>query len=201
MQSESNEFLEYMKSLDDNKADERNNKYNVPQYDKQSEYISVKLLTGIRIYTKRGNVVGYCHCDTHRGTVTKALLKSHDCINKKCPFFKRDNPEYWRRIDAAVTAKQRRKQKIKAKKAKQTNNTENLTLTAQNMADELGYNIKITSVRKDREKNKYYIFYISEWEYNDFIRFLELKAAYAYWLCAKVDMKHLKGSDGKYITK
>ena len=184
MQRDSNELFEFMSSPDD-----------------QSEYISVKLLTGIRIYTKWENVVGYCHCDTHRGSITKTLLKSHDCINKKCPFFKRDNPEYWKRVDAANAAKQRRKQKIKAKKAKRTDKTEKLTLTAQSMADELGYNIKITSVRKDRDKNKYYIFYISEWEYNDIIRFLELKAAYAYWLNAKVEMKHLRRADGEYITK
>ncbi|MDR2657632.1 MAG: hypothetical protein LBB86_07390 [Oscillospiraceae bacterium] len=41
------------------------------------------------------SVVGYCNNISHRGYVTKNLLKSHDCLKKECRFLAKVNQNYW----------------------------------------------------------------------------------------------------------
>ena len=49
---------------------------------------------------KRGNIVGYCGNATHWGWINNHLLLSHRCLEKKCRYFQKANPEYWDKIEA-----------------------------------------------------------------------------------------------------
>ena len=42
-------------------------------------------------YVDAQDAIGYCHCSTHRGYLTKAQFKSHMCDSKNCPFFEKNN--------------------------------------------------------------------------------------------------------------
>jgi len=48
---------------------------------------------------KFSNVVGYCNNLSHRGYVSKSLLKSHECIEKQCPLLTKCNANYWTQIE------------------------------------------------------------------------------------------------------
>lgn len=46
------------------------------------------------------NVIGYCHCNTHYGYLSKKLYKSHECEIKNCPFLEiNKNNEYLKNKD------------------------------------------------------------------------------------------------------
>ena len=42
--------------------------------------------------------IGFCHNQSHRGSLTTQLYKKHNCAKKNCPFFKK-NPDHphWKR--------------------------------------------------------------------------------------------------------
>lgn len=56
-------------------------------------------------YAERKNIVAHCHLRSHRGYLTKKLVASHDCVAKKCSFFEKLEPEYWRTLDEAARDK------------------------------------------------------------------------------------------------
>lgn len=68
-------------------------------------------------YANAGKVIARCHLLTHRGYLSKALVKSHDCIKKKCPFFDRMKPEYWQALEAAELEKKNNRLKMKQEAA------------------------------------------------------------------------------------
>ena len=73
-------------------------------------------------------------------------------------------------------------------------------MSAQNISDKLGHFIRITSVKKEASKKKYIIYYISEWEFDDRIRFLDLADAFGYTMNAKAQLRHAKAPDGSYAV-
>ncbi len=78
--------------------------------DEENEYIETKLLTGERLLISKKAVVGYCHFSEHKGSITKTILKTHECVTKGCHYFEKytDNP-YWAAIEQMQTAKKKRK--------------------------------------------------------------------------------------------
>ena len=64
-------------------------------------------------YTKNSNVVARCHVRLHRGYLSKSLVKSHQCIAKKCPFFQKLKPEYWEALEASLQGQKERRQRLK----------------------------------------------------------------------------------------
>ena len=69
----------------------------------ESIYIPLRLIDGH--YANSNNIIARCHLLTHRGYLTKSLVKSHDCINKKCPFMEKIKKEYWKALDEAKQEK------------------------------------------------------------------------------------------------
>ena len=57
---------------------------------------------------------GYCHCRTHRGYLSTALIKQHECLKKDCPFLDAfETHEFWReREKKRADKKAKRKGKI-----------------------------------------------------------------------------------------
>ena len=108
---------------------------------------------------KGSNVVGYCHNRDHKGYISKTILKTHNCINKKCFYFEEVNPKYWEQRLKQKVYKQNKRMEIKNKEAKKEN-------TLQYIRDifKAFDNIYITAVHK--EKQQLIITYIYE-EYVD----------------------------------
>ena len=53
------------------------------------------------------NTAGQCHNNIHSGRMTLKMVRDHDCLGKKCPFFeKNDNHSHWKKKEAI---KQKRK--------------------------------------------------------------------------------------------
>ena len=63
--------------------------------------IPAMLISRQRILIASRNIVGQCHNLRHPGKLTRALMEEHDCLNKQCPFFKKnDNAAYWLALEA-----------------------------------------------------------------------------------------------------
>ena len=78
------------------------------------EYQSVPLINNRNQILQTKNIVAYCHCDTHKGFISKSLMKQHGCIAKNCPFFDKSvNPIYWNNV---AHTKDERKEKRKQRK-------------------------------------------------------------------------------------
>lgn len=43
--------------------------------------------------------MGYCNNLSHKGYVSKILLRSHKCIDKQCPLLTKCNLNYWMQIE------------------------------------------------------------------------------------------------------
>ena len=115
---------------------------------------TVKLINGFHAFEE--NVIGYCYLDKHRGYLTKNLLKSHQCLEKKCTFLKKLRPEYWESREASERAK---KDKSKEKKRKAENDTYRDAFIRKIMED--GAHIYGTVIREE-SKNSLEISYISD---------------------------------------
>jgi hypothetical protein len=86
------------------------------------EQIEKRLIDGN--YTSGKKILARCHLLAHRGYLSKALIKSHDCLGKKCSFFQKINPEYWMALEAAERKKRRRgaEKRLQIKKERKARN-------------------------------------------------------------------------------
>lgn len=41
------------------------------------------------------NAIGYCHCPTHPGALTRQQGYKHKCIGKKCKYLEKTNDKAW----------------------------------------------------------------------------------------------------------
>ena len=119
---------------------------------------TVKLINGAR--ASEANVIGYCHLEKHHGYLTKNLMKAHECLEKKCPFLKKLNINYWRGREAF---EQRQKDKlIKQKQQAETKikNDAYRDSFIRKTLEESG-NIYVTVIRQEN-KNSLTVSYISD---------------------------------------
>lgn len=201
MNEESLEFIEYINNMTESCIPQDD--YVMQQFERserQNEEVFAKLITGERVYTKRKNLIGFCHCKNHKGCITKTLYKSHDCGGKNCFYFERTNDEYWSLLDKEKAKKRRRKEAAKFIKQKEERKSLHLKNTAQNLSNKLGYSIQITSVKKPQDKTYYIIYYISEREFDDRIRFLDLAEAFGYTMNAGAQLCHVRNINGDYAV-
>ena len=40
------------------------------------------------------NAVAFCHNKSHRGLLSKKMMKKHECLKKQCPYLSRLDTEY-----------------------------------------------------------------------------------------------------------
>lgn len=158
--------------------------------------VETKLLTGERVELSERRIVGYCHCALHRGAITPKLLKCHDCVGKGCFYFEKVEGQYWVDIE-------NHKQEIKKSKDKKREVQMNEQLwqdECQQFADELGYNVKVLSVKRTEQRNRFVIFYISKHDFNDMNRFSRLAKRFGGKYRAKAELRHAKDINGNYAT-
>lgn len=66
-------------------------------------------------------IIGYCYCNTHMGYLTTVLLHQHQCLEKKCPFLKRnDEASFWRSYYLKEERKLYNKEKAHERKQRET---------------------------------------------------------------------------------
>lgn len=169
--------------------------------DNTNEYVKTKLITGEHLFVSRKLVVGYCHFSGHKGSVTKTLLKSHECVKKGCHYFEKnkDNP-YWEAIEQEKAKKQRKRETVKRIRNEEENRLKAWIESAQRIANDLGYDIKVVSVKKVPQKKNYILFYVSRYSQNDWFRYFELAKTLGKELGGKVELKHIIDIDGYYAT-
>ena len=105
-------------------------------------------------YANSENVIARCHLLTHRGYLSKTLVKSHSCISKKCPFFEKLKPEYWQTLERLE--KEKKDNRIKWKQENEMLHDRNMFL--RETLEDSGH-IHITSIR-DESRNLLAICYI-----------------------------------------
>jgi len=64
-------------------------------------------------YSLTKGIIARCHNQTHRGYLTKNLVKKHQCVEKECSFFEKQKPEYWKALERSEQEKKQKRQKIK----------------------------------------------------------------------------------------
>lgn len=162
----------------------------------KANYYYGRHIFGSYTYVSKGRIVGFCHYKEHRGYITLPMLKERGCITKQCRYFeKNEEHPYWSSPKPADKRKTRKQMKAKIEEQERK-----LVEEAQECADFLGYNIKITSVRRDTENNTFLIYYISDLPENDYYRYINLARSFGGSKHVKTLLRHVKDIDGNYAT-
>ena len=96
-------------------------------------------------YADSSNVVARCHLLAHRGYLSKTLMKSHDCIAKKCPFFEKLKPEFWEAVEAED--REKKSNRLNRKQMLETKNERDALIRA--TLEDSG-SVYITRIREER---------------------------------------------------
>ncbi|MBQ5990058.1 MAG: hypothetical protein IJL67_11255 [Oscillospiraceae bacterium] len=165
----------------------------------KNEFIEVKLLTGETWIVSNKNVIGYCH--KYNGYVTRNLLRSHKCYSKECRHLEKieDNP-YWAVIDQIKAAERRKRETARRLRQEKEKLQKEWADTAQNIANDYGYKVKVIEIRKVPKKKKYILFYISKISDNDCYRYVNLAKDFGASLNGKVELRHIIDIKGNYAV-
>lgn len=149
-------------------------------------------------HVNREQIIGYCNYKLHPGALTEKLLKSHECIQKKCPYLKKlEDRKFWiKRKD-----KTEHKKIVKQEKQIQEQISLNLITEAQEFASTYHAELDIMQVNFDADRNSYIIFYISDNPEDDCYDYLDFLHAYCYEKKAKVELRHIRDMNGNYVTR
>ena len=118
----------------------------------------LKLVNGARACET--NIVGYCHLEKHPGYLTKNLIKTHECLEKKCTFLKKLNPEYWRGRESFEQAQKDKVIRQKQQAETKAKNDVYRDTFIRKTLEESG-NIYVTVIREE-SKNSLTVSYISD---------------------------------------
>ena len=167
----------------------------------KNEFIEVKLLTGDTETVSNKNVIGYCHFSEHKGYVTRNLLKSHKCDTKSCHYLEKyEDNSYWAAIDQIKVAECRKKETARRLRQEKEKLQKEWVATAQNIANDYGYKVKVIEIRKVPKKKKYILFYISKISDNDCYRYVNLAKDFGASLNGKVELRHIIDIKGNYAV-
>lgn len=167
---------------------------------KDEEYISMRLITGAVSTIKKSNLVGFCYCDTHKGWLTKEIIRKHECIEKKCPFLKKCNPEYWEALARNAEAKQQEKAVRKQKKQEQKATVQAWIQQAQETSENMKLYLKIYNVRQEAKPDTVTVFYTSYFDRDDSRSYPQYNKYLGRLWEKNVILRHIKNPDGSYAV-
>lgn len=190
---------------------------------KETEYLKngiqfrrVPMINGSFSRIETQALVGICHNPIHKGYLSVTLLKKHDCINKGCRYLEKfEDYPYWVRQRSIETEKNKRKEEIRQAQQEQADQQkklnqkmETLRTTAQEIANELGYQIHITRVAVLQEIQisrfvtlyEYVVNFTSDAKENDNLKFFPLALRMRKVYGGKYFLRHIRGVDGNYLT-
>lgn len=171
--------------------------------------LRVKLVSGTMANSQLKKLVGYCHCDTHKGYLNKVLMEEHQCIEKKCPFFERyEDYPYWTNL------RQRKEAKEKARKPREEQRAQEEKKTAAEIRQaekyiykeirEKSYPIEITNVslqRCSQTGRKYFIVnYVSDLPINDKREYQSIVLSISLHVGGGCVLRHVKDPCGNFVT-
>lgn len=174
-----------------------------------TQYKTVKLVSGYVYEFDYDKIIGYCHYKIHYGGITRDILKKHECVSKQCKYFEKyeDSP-YWLRVKQNIERKALRKEIKKniaankaARQAKILDEYEQIRQEAQLIANNNDYNIIITRVIPSPIKNgfKYIVNYVSDANYGDWYTYRELATELGKRFHCKFKLSHVRLPDGRYM--
>ncbi|MBQ8967271.1 PSP1 C-terminal domain-containing protein [Ruminococcus sp.] len=167
----------------------------------EDNYVQVRLITGEVVTVKEENVVGFCHCSTHKGYVTKTVMKNHNCLEKNCHHLKKFSEKaYWENYEASLKSKKEEKQLLSARKKPEQEREQRWKRECQRIAELSEYPITIISVRKLADKSKVMIFFVSDESIDDSRRYIMLAREFADTHMIKSEIRHIRDIDGEYVT-
>lgn len=171
------------------------------------EFRKVKLITGETKTVGLRSIVGYCHCDAHKGYITVPLYKNHECAKKNCGFLEvfRRYP-YWRNKRKDENAKglhklcQKEKKREKEEKDRELNaHLAELKAEVELLIKKWEFSIEMTSIKMTAEK-EYKIFYVSEQRENDWLQYNKLATTMNGRHHATFSLIHVVLPDGRFAT-
>ena len=171
-----------------------------------AQFRTVTLIDCKRKTLSMKEIVGYCYNMRHTGYLTVALMNSHDCIGKKCPFFERfEDYPYWVKEANRSKEKERKRQKREDEldmQRKQEQKLSRLHSTAQEIARESGFPIIITRVTQSSSgrRPEYIVNYVSDARYNDYHPYFDLAIQLSQIERGRYVLRHVKLPDGRYAT-
>ena len=66
-------------------------------YQRRDMYGRIRTINGESL---KNDPVGYCHCNKHKGYLTAADWREHECQKKNCCWLeKNDNHPYWKQLE------------------------------------------------------------------------------------------------------
>jgi hypothetical protein len=155
----------------------------------------------------KGALIGYCHCDAHKGYVTSALYRSHECRKKQCPFLERfETNQYWQTIEGQERKKALKKEQMREQRQEEAKKQavldiflQNVKREAQEMADYWFNPILITCVNQIEER-KFIVFFVSDSGCNDWYEYRDIAFTLGKKYHYHFMIKHMKRPDGGYAT-
>jgi len=159
--------------------------------------VDVKLITGETVTIKPNRVCGWCHYRLHRGALTRALLKEHECLGKNCRHLERNAKcPYWGELEKKKQAKSEKKTQQKAEEERLQMLLENW----QACLDEMNSDMFIVRVAKDTP-SVYRIFYVSDNRFADGNRYPDFLASLrALHPSYRINLRHIRDVDGHFVT-
>jgi len=153
------------------------------------------------VYVKNANIVGYCHLQQHPGYVTRTVLQTHRCVQKKCSFLEKYTEcPYWRSREGYLERKKSEQLMQKIVLEKEEQEREEVKEKARQVAN-LYEEVLITSVLLKSDAKEYLIFYVSPNKTDDSKKYEaiveNLKDMYGEKY--SFSLKHIK-KDGEYIN-
>lgn len=158
--------------------------------------IRVKLIDGSKEDAAKSTIIGYCHCALHRGALNKKLLDAHDCLGKNCSYLQKyaDRP-YW------TEREERRAAKAASKDLRRLDREQlaEVKRVLEHLASK--EHLSIISVEAPNPFS-YTIFYVSDNPFPDGNQFPEfLQAARDHYSDKRIVLRHIKGPDGRFVTR
>ena len=174
-----------------------------PDPARENELVNVRL-TGLgRATVNSKNIVGICHRKLHPGKLTRKLMEKHNCIEKNCPSFEMcPDSSYWigkrtKKADSRINREHKKANKTLEKNREAE--LDDLRNTLQSLADDSGYGIKIIRLdRSDPENLK--VFFVSDCDDDEFRYPNVFSAAHFYCPDTSVEMRHIRNTDGDFVT-
>lgn len=160
-------------------------------------------IDGIYAPFSKNELVGYCHCDLHKGSLSSRDMEKHQCISKGCCYFEKyEEFPYWqrkKRHDENVAAFKRKRQAKQEKAEAQKRRLDTLRMSAQEISGRLGYDITVMSVTELSPK-AYAVFYISDKPYNDWYLYKDLSISLFHTYGRFFELRHIKDVNGEYAV-
>ena len=170
------------------------------------KFIKVRLLGGEVRVLLRENVIGCCHCTTHRGSLTKMLLYKHKCLEKKCRYLERYKDrsfwaEYRKQKQPAKSEACKLRAEKKAQKRAEGSLLCGLRDSFQRYADAVGAEILVVRV-EPVNRHTYRAFYVSDNPFPDWNMLSAfVEAVERVYRAHRVSLRRIRDLDGHLVTR